>query len=61
MANAYILNRIREFTIRYKNQKIIIGTGDTKQLPPINDLTNTQPYDTYADNCINIIFNMTSF
>ena len=57
MANAYILNKIREFTIRYKNQKIIIGTGDTKQLPPINDLSNTQPYDTYADNCINIIFN----
>ena len=57
MANAYILNRIREFTIRYKKEKIIIGTGDTKQLPPINDLSNTQPYDTYADNCINIIFN----
>ena len=56
MANAYILNRIREFTIRYKKEKIIIGTGDTKQLPPKNDLSNTQPYDPYADNCINIIF-----
>ena len=28
-----------------QERKFIIGTGDTKQLPPINDLSNTQPYE----------------
>ena len=55
MSNIYIYNKIREF-VKNNPKKIIIGAGDTKQLPPINDLTNTQPHDQYADQCIDKIF-----
>ena len=43
MSNIYIYNKIREF-VKNNPDKIIIGAGDTKQLQPINDLTNTQPH-----------------
>jgi hypothetical protein len=36
--------------------KIIIATGDTKQLPPITALSNQHEYSMYADQCINSIF-----
>ena len=55
MSNIYIYNKIREF-VKNNPDKIIVGAGDTKQLPPINDLTNTQPHDQYADQCIDKIF-----
>ena len=55
MSNIYIYNKIREF-VKNNPDKIIIGAGDTKQLPPINDLINTQPHDQYADQCIDKIF-----
>ena len=55
MSNIYIYNKIREF-VKNNPDKIIIGAGDTKQLPPKNDLTNTQPHDQYADQCIDKIF-----
>ena len=55
MNGTHILNRIREFVKRSPN-KIIIGAGDVKQLPPIEDLTNTRKPDEYADECINQIF-----
>ena len=55
MSNIYIYNKIREF-VKNNPDKIIIGAGDTKQLPPINDLTNTQPHDQYADQCTDKIF-----
>ena len=55
MSNIYIYNKIREF-VKNNPGKIIIGAGDTKQLQPINDLTNTQPHDQYADQCIDKIF-----
>ena len=55
MSNIYIYNKIREF-VKNNPDKIIIGAGDTKQLKPINDLTNTQPHDIYADMCIDKIF-----
>ena len=51
MNGTHILNRIREFVKRNPN-KIIIGAGDVKQLPPIEDLTNTRK----PDECINQIF-----
>ena len=66
----YILNRIREF-VKSHPDKIVIGAGDVKQLPPIEDLTNTSKPsqamisrlffeeglpDEYADDCINQIF-----
>ena len=55
MSNIYIYNKIREF-VKNNPDKIIVGAGDTKQLPPINDLTNTQPHDQYADQCVDKIF-----
>ena len=55
MSNIYIYNKIREF-VKNNPDKIIMGAGDTKQLQPINDLTNTQPHDQYADQCIDKIF-----
>ena len=55
MSNIFIYNKIREF-VKNNPHKIIIGAGDTKQLQPINDLTNTQPHDQYADQCIDKIF-----
>ena len=51
----YILNRIKEF-INDNPEKKYIATGDTKELPPIKDLTNTQPHDIFADNIIDNIF-----
>ena len=55
MNSLYILNRIREFVYKHPD-KIIVGAGDVKQLPPIEDLTNTRKPDKYADDCINQIF-----
>ena len=55
MNSLYILNRIREF-VKQHPDKITIGAGDVKQLPPIEDLTNTRKPDEYADDCINQIF-----
>ena len=55
MSNIYIYNKIREL-VKNNPDKIIIGAGDTKQLPPVNDLTNTQTHDQYADQCIDKIF-----
>ena len=55
MNSLYILNRTREFAKQHPD-KIIIGAGDVKQLPPIEDLTNTRKPDEYADDCINQIF-----
>ena len=55
MNSLYILNRIREF-VNHSPNKIIIGAGDLKQLPPIEDLTKTRKPDEYADDCINQIF-----
>ena len=55
MNGTHILNGIREFVKKNPN-KIIVGAGDVKQLPPIQDLTNTRKPDEYADECINQIF-----
>jgi hypothetical protein len=35
---------------------LVVATGDTSQLPPIVDYTNTKIYKEYADKCINLIF-----
>ena len=56
MTNRYIYNTVLHFKYQHEGNKIIIGAGDTKQLEPINDLTNTQPHDTYADQCMDKIF-----
>ena len=55
MNGTHILNRIREF-VKKNPSKIRFGAGDVKQLPPIEDLTNTRKHDEYADECIDQIF-----
>ena len=56
MTNRHIYKKVLHFTYQHKGTKIIIGAGDCNQLPPINDLTNTQPHDIYADQCMDQIF-----
>ena len=48
--------RIKQFVELNKDSKTIIATGDTKQLKPIQGLTNTQDVETYADHIIENIF-----
>ena len=36
--------------------KIVVATGDTSQLPPVEQYSNTKEYAVYADECININF-----
>ena len=48
--------RIKQFVEDNKQNKIVIATGDTKQLKPIQPLTNIQEYEVYADHIINNIF-----
>ena len=47
--------RIKQFVEETKSNKIIVAT-DTKQLKPIQPLTNIQEYEVYADHIINNIF-----
>ena len=54
MSSPFILNKIRQFTLKNPN-KIIIGAGDVKQLPSIEPYTNCQNVEDYVDNCIDII------
>ena len=56
MTNRHIYKKVLHFKYQYEGRKIIIGAGDTKQLEPINDLPNTQPHDSYADQCMDKIF-----
>jgi len=49
------LTKIKQF-FEANPDKILAATGDVSQLEPINPLTNTQDYDEYANQCINIIF-----
>ena len=47
-----VLNCIRGF-VNNNPDKIIIGAGDVKQLPPVcDDLTNTRNAGEYVDECI---------
>ena len=48
--------RIAQFVEQNKDKKIILATGDTKQLKPVQEITNVQEYDVYADHIINLIF-----
>ena len=56
MTNLYIYSKFFNSAEKHKNNKLIIGAGDCNQLPPISDLTNTQPHDKYADQCMDKIF-----
>ena len=55
MASMYMLNKIRLFCLDNPD-KIIIATGDTKQLPPVEDITNCQDKEVYANQCLDTIF-----
>lgn len=50
--------RINQFLEENKRNKMIVATGDTKQLKPIQPLTNIQENEIYADHIIkNILTN----
>ena len=53
-----VLNKIREFTLNNPD-KIIIATGDARQMKPIVDITNTQKHEDYANQCLSVIFKYT--
>jgi hypothetical protein len=55
LADPRKLVRIKRFCDENPN-KIVIATGDTLQLECISEITNTQDYDDYSNNCINTIF-----
>ena len=55
-SNLSIYWRIKQFAEQNKDNKIIIATGDTKQLRPVQEVTNTQDYEEYTDNIIDNIF-----
>ena len=48
--------KIKQFTEENKHNKIIIATGDAKQLKPVQELTNTQDYEQYANKIVENIF-----
>ena len=50
------LAQIKQYCEAYPD-KIVISTGDTNQLEPIEKLSNLIDYDEYADHCVNSIFN----
>ena len=52
------MNKIREFTLNNPD-KIIIATGDARQMKPIVDITNTQKHEDYANQCLSVIFKYT--
>ena len=50
MNGLHMLYRIREFVNKNpKKQFWVMGAGETKQLPPTDDLTSTRKPDEYAD------------
>jgi ATP-dependent exoDNAse (exonuclease V) alpha subunit len=52
-----ILNRIKRFVDNIKH-KIIIATGDSEQLKPVNDITNQDiDYEDYMDSVMSQLFN----
>ena len=60
MANPYVQHKIFKF-IKDNPDKIVIGAGDVKQLPSIQEVSNTQPADEYMNNCLNITFKHSIF
>ena len=60
MCNKYMLNKVRLFCLNNPD-KIIIGTGDIKQLPSLEDITNLQDRETYVNHCMDVIFKYNIF
>ena len=55
-SNLNVYWRIKQFVEQNKQDKIIIATGDTKQLKSIQPMTNTIDYETYVEGIIDNIF-----
>ena len=55
MSNLYVLDKVRQF-IKNNLDKVVIATGDVKQLQGVEVMTNCQNPATYIDNCLDIIF-----
>ena len=60
MCNMFMLNKVRQFCLNNPD-KIIIGTGDIKQLPSIEDITNCQDKEAYTHHCMDVIFKYNIF
>ena len=55
MCNMCFLNKVRLFCLN-NSDKIIVGTGDTKQLPSVECITNSRDKESYLNHCMNVIF-----
>ena len=60
MSNLYVLDKVGQF-IKNNPDKIVIATGDVKQLQGVEVMTNCQNPATYIDNCLDIIFKYNMF
>ena len=60
MSNPYVLNKVRLF-IKNNPDKIVIATGDVKQLQGVEAMTNCQDPAKYMDNCLDTIFKYNIF
>ena len=60
MANLYVLNKVWLF-IQNNPDKIVVATGDVKQLQGVEVMTNCQDPATYMDNCLDTIFKYNIF
>ena len=54
--NTFVLAKIKGFVEQHRANKIILATGDAKQLSPIKALTNTKKHEIYMNECIDSIF-----
>ena len=55
MSNLYVLNKVR-LVIKDNPDKIALATGDVKQLPGVEVMTNCQNPVTYIGNCHRLEF-----
>ena len=55
MCDIQMLTRIKNYC-QNNPDKIIVGTGDCNQLPPVNYCLNQVNYKEYYEECLNIIF-----
>ena len=60
MSNLYVVDKVGQF-IKNNPDKIVIATGDVKQLQGVEAITNCQNPATYIDNCLDIIFKYNIF
>ena len=60
MSNLYVLDKVRQF-IKNNPDKIVVATGDVKQLQGVEVMTNCQNPAVYIDNCIDIAFKYNIF